>query len=650
MSDDMRLGGMHGDLSIDVKGWALGLEDAREGLADFAKEVASSFKELETKIRNIGLGLTAAISVPFAGMAIVSKRGAGAFEKSMNNVNAALRGISSEQLTALSDAARQLGPQVGRSAKEAADGIETLALAGMGARDILGGGLAQTLRLAAANAAGLSESAAVVTDVMAQFGKGTGDLEGVVNNITGALDASKLGFNDFKDAIAQGGGVAGAAGVSFEDFNTALAGTAALFGSGSDAGTSFKTFITTLTPKSKEAGAVMAKLGLDFFDAGGKMKDVADIAEMLRAKLGKLSDRSRTDALTTMFGTDGMRTAIGLMRLGGQAFDDLQKTIGQTDAGEKLAIQMQGLEASTDRLSNAFDGLKIALGATGILAVFTAVTNAMTGLVDGLANLPPALLSVGVAVWGFAAAIGPLSLAVLTLAKFALPLAFGQLGLFGKGLAILINPIGVLISWLGRLALSMAGLGAAFGTAGAILLRLAGPIGIAVTALTLFYMWSNRTVAANNAAKMAATRSDALVIQSRLLRAREDRLRMEWMQPDFDTGAPGAAKVATAIVSGTSIPFKDMTPGYQPKEGQFLSLVHASRRYLHIFASDGTVGGDGILNANIWPMIRTNLASNDAVEIAPPMIEGLVSPGEELSWQISVDRLASFSFTLSEGA
>lgn len=148
----------------------------------------------------------------------------------------------------------------------------------------------------------------------------------------------------------------------------------------------------------------------------------------------------------------------------------------------------------------------------------------------------------------------------------------------------------------------------------------------------------------------AQARSDALIIQSRLLRAREDRLRMEWMQPDFDTGAPGAPRVAAAIVSGTAIPLKGMTPGYQVKEGQFLGFVHAARRYIHIFAADGTVAIDGTLNAQVWPMLRTNLSNNDVVEIAPPMIEGLVSPGEELSWQISVDRLASFSFTLSEGA
>ena len=142
--DDMKIGGMHGELGLDVRGWFDGFEDAREALADFAKEVMSQFKELESSVRNVGLGLTAAISVPFAGMTVVAKKGAGAFEKSMNNVHAALRGIGAEQLEAMSAAARKLGPEVGRSAKEAADGIETLALAGMSAEDILNGGLSQT--------------------------------------------------------------------------------------------------------------------------------------------------------------------------------------------------------------------------------------------------------------------------------------------------------------------------------------------------------------------------------------------------------------------------------------------------------------------------------------------------------------------------
>ena len=146
------------------------------------------------------------------------------------------------------------------------------------------------------------------------------------------------------------------------------------------------------------------------------------------------------------------------------------------------------------------------------------------------------------------------------------------------------------------------------------------------------------------------TRDKALIIQSRLLRAREDRLRMEWVQPDFDTGVPGSPLISAAVAAGTSIPLKGMAAGYTVKEGQMLSIIRGARRYMHMFSADGTVGAGGTLQAGIWPMIRASLITNDVVEIAKPMIEGLVSPGDELSWQIAVDRFASFSFTIAESA
>lgn len=507
MADDLQIGGMHADLGIDARGWFEGLKDARAGLADFAKEVMGQFRELEDSIRNVGIGLTAAVTLPFAGMAVVTKRGAGAFEKSMNNVHAALRGIDSSTLDQLSKAARALGPAVGRSATEAADGIETLALAGMSADAILSGGLEQTLRLAAANAAELGAAAAVVTDVMAQFGKSSGELPEVVNQVTGALDASKLSFNDFRDAIAQGGGVAGAAGVSFADFNTALAGTASLFGSGSDAGTSFKTFITTLTPKSKEAAEMMKRLGLDFYDAGGRMKSLADIADMLREKLGNLSDRSRTAVLTEIFGADAMRTAIGLMRLGGQAFDDLQNSIASTDAGEKLAIQLQGAQESTNRLAKAFDGLKIALGATGILAAFTWVTDALTSVVEWMTDLPPIVHQVAVSLWAVSAATGPMLLGLMAIGKVLAPIILlrGGFGLLGTAIAALINPVGALVAVLGQLIIRISGVSVALRALGLTMTAWAGWIGLAVAGLTLLVLWSQRSATATNAAKAAAS-------------------------------------------------------------------------------------------------------------------------------------------------
>lgn len=490
------VGSLRGELGLDASGFTSGLLSARRNLADFAQGLSAEFARLGEKVQKIGVGMTLGITAPFVALNIASARGAGAFEASMNKVQAALRGIGTQQLAELSQQARTLGPAVGRSAIEAAQGIETLALAGMNAESILNGGLASSLELAAANATDLSGAGSALTDVMAQFGLGAQALPGVVDKITGALDASKFSFGDFQAAISQAGGVAGSAGVSFEDFNTAIAATSSLFASGSDAGTSFKTFLTTLNPKSDEAAAVMEKLGIRFYDTAGRMKDLADVSQILKDSLGGLSERSRTEALTTMFGTDAMRTAIGLMKQGKQGFDELQASIAKGDAGAKLAIQMQGFEAATNRLRASFEGLKIAIGDTGILSAFTGIINAASGFVSGLANMNPALMKVALYLGAFVAALGPLTIALVAVVKIGIAVFLGRLGLMGITILALINPIGALGAALVFLATRFTVVGSAAALAARTIAGFLGPIGLIVTALAVLVSVSDDTTAA----------------------------------------------------------------------------------------------------------------------------------------------------------
>lgn len=496
------VGSLRADLGIDTSGWFDGLRGAQSQLQGFAKGVQSELAALGDKVRNVGIGLTVGITAPFAAMTIASGRGAGGFEAAMNKVQAALKGISGEQLKQLSGQARELGPAVGKSAVEAADGIETLALAGMSAGAILNGGLDATLKLAGANMADLGSAGALVTDVMSQFGKTSSNLPAIINQITGALDSSKFAFIDVQQAFSQAGGVAGAAGVSFEDFNTAIAGTSTVFGSGADAGTSFKTFITSLNAKSDDAARAMKKLGLEFYHTSGsmkgQMKDLGDIAGQLQSTIGKLDEKSAGDALFTLFGNDAMRSAIGLMQLGKTGFEELQATIAQGDAGAKLAVQMQGYEAAVNRLKASIEAAKISIGDTGLLDAFTALTSALNGVVAGIAAANPTLLKIGTILYGVAAAIGPVTLALLGMAKIGLVLAAARFGTLAFGIAALINPMGALVVVLLKLTAALAGASSVLSLLATSMLRFAGPIGLAVTALTLLYMWTNRTRVASD--------------------------------------------------------------------------------------------------------------------------------------------------------
>lgn len=212
----------------------LGIDTAefQEGI----KSAQDEMKRVGSQMQAAGKAMSLAVTAPITGFGALIIKTAGDFEASMNRVDAAL-GASSAEIAQLRDMAKELGATTQFSASQAADAIEMLAKNGLNASQILGGALEASLLLSAASGGDLSASADLATDVMLNFGKTADDLGGVVDGVTGVMLASKFGFDDYRLALAQAGGVAGGLGVTLEDFNATIAATSARFASGSDAGT-----------------------------------------------------------------------------------------------------------------------------------------------------------------------------------------------------------------------------------------------------------------------------------------------------------------------------------------------------------------------------------------------------------------------------
>jgi TP901 family phage tail tape measure protein len=246
--------------------------------------VGKSFTDAGREIQSVGRSLTTYITAPILGVGAAILKTAGDFEAGVNNF-VANTGAVGESLDAAKQKALDLGAASVFSSSEAIDAMTELAKVGRSYEEIMGGAADATLALAAANGGELTQSAAIVGDVMNQFGLKAEDLKNIVNSISGTLIESKLDFDGYRLALGQAGGAAGALGVELEDFNSVLAVTSSSFSSGSDAGTSFKAFLQRLVPQSKEAQEVFDELGLSFFDSSGNMKSMAQIAEVLRTRL-----------------------------------------------------------------------------------------------------------------------------------------------------------------------------------------------------------------------------------------------------------------------------------------------------------------------------------------------------------------------------
>lgn len=290
------------------------------------------------------------------------------FEKTMSGVSAVLT-PTKEEFGALSSLARDLGKSTTYSADQSAKMIEMLAKNGLNTKQILDGAAKSSIDLAAATGAELSQAADIASSAMTVFGKKVTDLDQVVNSITGTTNISKFGIEDYALAMAQGGGAASAFGVSLEDFNTSIAAISPLFQSGSDAGTSFKTFLQRLVPASDNAADAMTELGLitkdgqnQFFDASGQMKSMADISGILQNATKDLSDEQKISSLSTIFGTDAMRAAAGMAKVSTEEFKKMSGAIEGTSAAENAKTRMQNLDGALEQLNGSVQELQIALG------------------------------------------------------------------------------------------------------------------------------------------------------------------------------------------------------------------------------------------------------------------------------------------------
>jgi TP901 family phage tail tape measure protein len=227
---------------------------------------------------------------------------------------------------------------------------------------------------------------------MLSFNMSVTDLDKAVNGITGTTNVSKFAIEDYNLALSQGGGVAASVGVNFSDFNASIAAISPLFASGSDAGTSFKTMLLRLIPQSDGAISAMRELGIitkegqnRFFDATGKMQDMATVSGVLSEAFTGLSDAQKNQYMNTIFGTDALRAASALANTGSTEFLRLKDAIDNTDAAKNAKDRLDNLSGSMETLSGSVDELFIMLGsvlAPGIRAVVDVLTIAANKISD----------------------------------------------------------------------------------------------------------------------------------------------------------------------------------------------------------------------------------------------------------------------------
>jgi TP901 family phage tail tape measure protein len=341
-----------------------------------------------------------------AGQAVVgfvgsSLSAAGDFEGAVNNLAAvsgsalADAGFSFDDVSAK---ALELGQNTAFSASESIAAMTELVKGGIPVAEVMADATDNTLALAAATGTDLASAAEIMSKqfgVWAETGVETGQ---IADLLTQAANASTVGVEDLAMGLAQAGGTAKTAGVEFEDLVQSMALIAPNFSSASDAGTSFKTFLSRLIPTTGPAIEAMTNLGLyteeagsAFYDQQGNFVGMEEAARLLQGATSGLSEEQRLLAFNTIFGADAIRAASAIANAGAEGFNAMGESMASAGtASETAAIQNQGFGFAMDSLKGSLETLQIVVG-TMLLPVLTdLLTNVITPGVNTVTTMAQA--------------------------------------------------------------------------------------------------------------------------------------------------------------------------------------------------------------------------------------------------------------------
>lgn len=387
-------------LEARVTNFTAGLRTAAKSAEDLGDRLGKFAQENEQNLDRIGKASMVMGGALLAGVGVAVKA-AMDFDVAMAEVRASTHETAGN-MELLREAAINAGADTAFSAREAAQGIDELAKAGVSTQDILNGGLSGALSLAAAGSLEVAEAAEISASALTQFGLQGKDIPHLADLLAAGAGKAQGSVKDLGAALNQAGLVAASTGLTIEETTGGLAAFASAGLIGSDAGTSLKTMLQMLTPQSKAAADKMAELGISAYDSQGNFKGLAELSENLKTSMRDLTPEARNAAMGVMFGSDAVRAANVLYEQGAKGISEwTDKVNEQGYAAVTASIKTDNLAGDLEKLGGSFDSVFIKSG-SGAAEALRGLVQGAEDLVDAIGSIPAPVLNARVGIAGIA--------------------------------------------------------------------------------------------------------------------------------------------------------------------------------------------------------------------------------------------------------
>lgn len=398
-------------------------EQAKQSDAALQK-IAANGEKLKTVGDNISsagqkmLPVTAAVT----GLGTAAVTTAANFESSMSQVQATMgvtkdvmstvEGQSVNTMDTLSKLAKKMGSETAFSAKECADALNYLALAGYDTQQMCDT-LPTVLNLAAAGDIDLASASDMVTDAMSALGMGVSESEKMVNQMVKTASSTNTSVAQLGEGILIIGATAKSIKGGTAELNTALGFLANNGIKGAEGGTHLRNVILSLQNPTNKAAAQMDALGVSVYDSNGNMRSLNDILGDLNKSMDGMTSADKANIIATIFNKTDLASVNALLANTGDTWDSLQSSItNSAGAAQQMAdTQLDNLQGQITILKSALEGLAISFGEL-LMPAIKQIVGWVQKFVDWLNSMDEGTKNVIVTVALLAAAIGPVLIVI----------------------------------------------------------------------------------------------------------------------------------------------------------------------------------------------------------------------------------------------
>lgn len=411
--ESARLEGEYESLRTKQEKLAESMEDGGESAGVFGEKSITAIENLQQILVAAGIAkLLGEIKDAF----LECTSAAGDFEEGMSNVEA-LSGSTGQELTDLSDLAKELGATTKFTAQEASDAMGYMAMAGWSASDMLSG-MDGVMQLAAASGEDLATVSDIVTDNLSAFGLTAADTAHFSDVLAAAATNSNTSVSVMGETFKMSASVAGALGYSVEDVAVAVGLMANSGVKGSIAGTALKNTFNGLLEGVTLTGAAFGEYEYSAVQADGTMKDFGSTIEELRGYFDQMTEAERVNNAIAIAGERGYNGLLAVLNATDEDYASLTASINDcSGAAEKMAsIKMDNMNGQITLMQSAWDGLKVSIGeqfTPAMTKAYKLLTDVLTTVNEFVQKHPIIVKVIAAVAVGLAAASAALAAYVL---------------------------------------------------------------------------------------------------------------------------------------------------------------------------------------------------------------------------------------------